>query len=145
MKLINIFVLFFFLLSGWNAKAQKTCYDWSKSWHFRAVEFNCTCGADATCKMDSVLLRRLDIAREISAVPFYITSGYRTAAHNIEVGGAVLSSHVDGKAADILTPDVHTKAIVLDALIRAGFERIGIYKRHIHVDCADRPAAFWLQ
>jgi hypothetical protein len=46
----------------------------------------------------------LDILRSALGVPLMISSGYRCAAHNAEVGGAPSSRHLIGCAADVLRP-----------------------------------------
>ncbi len=67
-----------------------------------------------------------------------ITSGYRTPETNKAVGGAPESTHMLGRALDIIIPPGQ-----MDAAVRAA-ERffgdsggIGIYPRHLHID--DRP------
>lgn len=84
--------------------------------------------------MDLDFLAKLDNAREIAGIPFRINSAFRTPEHNKEVGGKPNSSHLRGLAVDISSTDSRTRFIVLDALIKAGFNRIGVAKSFIHVD-----------
>jgi len=84
--------------------------------------------------MDIEFLSLIDDARGIAGVPFRITSGYRRPSHNRIVGGVEDSSHVKGCAADIYTPDSRHRWLILDALIKVGFNRIGIANSFIHVD-----------
>ena len=90
--------------------------------------------------MDSDFLTMLDSARSIANVSFKITSGFRTPSHNAYVGGVQPglkskgSSHLFGYAADIAATDSRTKYIIVDSLLQAGFNRIGIAKTFIHVD-----------
>ena len=51
--------------------------------------------------VDSELVQVLQAIRDHFGAPVVITSGYRTAAHNKAVGGAVYSQHQYGRAADI--------------------------------------------
>lgn len=48
----------------------------------------------------------LQPAREKLGIPIYVTSGYRSAALNIKVGGAYNSAHLYGLAADIVCADM---------------------------------------
>lgn len=88
----------------------------------------------------------LDIARENAGVPFKITSGYRTPAHNAKVGGRLGSSHLKGLAVDIACSDSATRGKIITGLFLAGLgRRIGIAKDFIHVDMdMDKPACIWL-
>jgi len=87
--------------------------------------------------MQHEFLELLDRARELAGVPFVITSGYRCEAHNRRVGGKPNSAHTRGYAADIAASSSWQRAIVVEALFRVGFRRIGIdFKRgFVHVDC----------
>ena len=72
---------------------------------FRAKEFACKDGTDPLF-VDSELVQVLQAIRDHFGAPVVITSGYRTAAHNRAVGGAVYSQHQYGRAADIRVPGV---------------------------------------
>lgn len=84
--------------------------------------------------MNQEFLAKLDEAREYAGVPFKINSAYRTPEHNKAVGGKPNSSHLRGLAVDISVTDSRMRFIVLEALIRVGFNRIGVAKSFIHVD-----------
>ena len=71
---------------------------------FRVREFGCK-GSDVVL-LDEELVVLLQCIREHFGKPLHITSGYRTAAHNRAVGGAVYSQHQYGRAADIRVPGV---------------------------------------
>lgn len=81
-----------------------------------------------------ILVEMLDIAREIAGVPFRITSGCRSEAHNQEVGGVQNSSHLTGLAVDIACDTSRERYLITNALLRVGFKRLGLYKTHIHAD-----------
>tara|TARA_R100001440_G_scaffold26785_1_gene43770 strand:- start:937 stop:1293 length:357 start_codon:yes stop_codon:yes gene_type:complete len=84
--------------------------------------------------MDYNFMVRLEKAREIAGVPFVINSGFRSEAHNRKVNGSSRSSHLRGYACDISCKDSLTRWIIVNALLEAGFKRIGIAQTFIHVD-----------
>ena len=84
--------------------------------------------------MDLDFLSKLDEAREIANIPFKINSAYRSKEHNAKIGGKPNSSHLKGLAVDISVTDSRSRFIVLEALIKVGFNRIGIADTFIHVD-----------
>jgi len=84
--------------------------------------------------MDLDFLSKLDEAREIANIPFKINSAYRSKEHNANIGGKPNSSHLKGLAVDISVTDSRSRFIVLEALIKVGFNRIGIADTFIHVD-----------
>ena len=74
----------------------------------------------------------------------------RCPEHNKAVGGVDSSSHVatvyvKGKAADIEAEDSRSRFIILAALMRAGFTRIGVADSFIHVDLDEdkKPGVMW--
>lgn len=101
--------------------------------YFKLEEFACKCGCGDN-EMKHSTLRKLDLARELSGIPFVITSGYRCKAHNERVGGKSQSAHTRGYAADIKASDSRSRYLIVDSLLAAGFSRIGIAKTFIHVD-----------
>ena len=109
--------------------------------YFSYEEFASPDVSDSGEYMDDNFLEMLDSAREISGIPFKINSGYRTIEHNYEVGGKPNSSHIVGKAADIAVKGSRQRWINTEALIQAGFNRIGIAKTFIHVDSDDTKDA----
>lgn len=84
--------------------------------------------------LDSELVAKLDWARGRAQVPFIITSGKRSPAENERVMGVDASAHIKGLAVDLRCADSPTRYRMLQALILAGFKRIGIYDKHLHVD-----------
>lgn len=113
--------------------------------YFSLEEFDSPDLPNSGVNMDSDFLQRLDDAREIASIPFKINSGYRTKERNELVGGKPQSSHLKGKAADIAVKDSRERWIILDALIKAGFNRIGIANTFIHVDSDEdkSPNVIW--
>lgn len=108
---------------------------WKSIKYFNSNEFKCPCCGKSDISM--ALVRRLDMAREIAGVPFRITSGVRCIKHNREVGGVPNSAHLRGLAADIFTPNEDYRFAVIKGVILAGFRRIGIGSKFIHVDVDD--------
>lgn len=87
--------------------------------------------------LDHAFVEKLDKARELSQVPFKITSGRRTLLANEQVPGAVRdSAHLDGLAVDLLCTESWKRFKIVKALIEVGFCRIGIYEKHIHADAS---------
>ena len=102
--------------------------------HFESHEFDCPNLPNSGINMDDAFLQMLDDARSIAGIPFNITSGYRTKDRNKLVGGVSNSSHLVGKAVDIAVGSGGERYIVLNALIQAGFRRLGVAKTFIHAD-----------
>lgn len=90
-------------------------------------------------RMNKEFLRMLDEARSIAKVPFKINSGYRTEAKNNAIYASlgkppIKSSHLQGYAADIHCNSSQERMLILNALIRVGFKRLGIANSFIHCD-----------
>lgn len=101
--------------------------------YFPDYELRCRCGCGRN-NIDADFLWHLNQAREIAGIPFRITSACRCEKHNRDVGGVDSSAHVRGYAADIAVRGDRERYTVLNALIKAGFRRIGIARDFIHVD-----------
>ena len=102
--------------------------------YFTLDEFSSPDLPNSGVNMDGDFLTMLDNARDIAQIPFKINSGYRTKERNEFVKGKPNSSHLKGKAADISCKGSRERWIILDSLIKAGFNRIGIADTFIHVD-----------
>lgn len=111
---------------------------WKDIRHFTPQEFASPDTGESAMRKELVAL--LDEARGLAGVPFVITSGFRSAAHNFRVGGVADSAHTRGLAADIAAPDSLTRHAVVSGLMRAGFRRIGIGGNFVHADVdMDKP------
>ena len=108
---------------------------------FKKEEFACSCCGRA--EMDGRFIHMLATARRKAGIPFIINSGYRCPAHNAAVGSTSMN-HVSGKAADIACVGSPERWTMIDALIQAGFRRIGIAPLFIHVDSMNALDAIWL-
>ena len=117
--------------------------------YFTLDEFDSPDHEGSGVNMDDNFIKLLNHAREIAEIPFKITSGYRTADHNQRVGGVSNSSHLFGLAADIAVGSGKERYIILHALIKAGFKRLGIAKTFIHCDTdsydmgGNKPNSVW--
>ncbi len=93
--------------------------------------------ADPVTGQDDIsmdLVERLQAARDIYGRPIIISSGVRSPGHNKQIGGDPYSSHLYGLAADIACDGSHHRFLLLQALMHAGFKRIGCDAEHLHVD-----------
>ena len=106
--------------------------DWYTIKHFTHDEFTCPCCGGN--KISINLVKKLDEARELAGIPFVINSGYRCKKHNKVVGGTITSSHLKGLAVDLKVTNSRSRYIILTALIKVGFNRIGIGASFIHCD-----------
>lgn len=102
--------------------------------YFNLNEFDSPDAPGSGKNMNSDFILKLEIARQSAKIPFEITSGYRTIAHNNKVGGKSNSAHTRGRAVDIKATDSLQRLTILKALIAAGFNRFGIGSTFIHVD-----------
>lgn len=108
--------------------------------YFTLDEFDSPDLPGSGAQMQPEFLAKLDEARHIAGVPFRINSGVRSEAWNQRVNGSKGSSHLTGWAADIQATTSNRRYLVLSALIRVGFRRIGIADTFIHVDMdPDKP------
>ncbi len=103
--------------------------------YFKKEEFECSCCQQNSIKSD--FINKLDVARYLAKTPFRILSGYRCPKHNESVGGSPNSAHLTGYAADIFAGNSRQMYMILNAVMKAGFTRIGINNNSIHVDMAD--------
>ena len=108
--------------------------------YFQRQEFECKCG----CGFDTVdyeLVRVLDDVRAYFGKPITINSGARCISHNHTVGGSSHSTHVTGRAADIVVKDIHAD-IVADYLENKYQYTYGIgrYNGRTHIDTREQKA-----
>ena len=87
-----------------------------------------------TTEVNAQFIQRLDAARTLAGVPFFLNSALRSYERNKAVGGKPNSSHLRGLAADIVVTDSRMRYKIVKGLLQAGFTRIGIGKNFIHVD-----------
>lgn len=107
--------------------------------YFSLEEFDSPDSEGSGEMMDEGFLQMLDVGRDIAGFPFIITSGFRTIEYNrmlIDKGyrASKKSSHLLGLAADIHCDDARRRFLLIEALLDAGFTRIGIAGTFVHVD-----------
>lgn len=105
--------------------------------HFSKKEFACKhCGK--ITNIDPVLIAKLECLRAANGnKPIFVTSGYRCPVHNKNVGGAVNSQHMKGKAVDIYVKENMAELIKLaDRIFAQG--GMGVYKNFIHLDTSKK-------
>ncbi len=113
--------------------------------HFTKEEKSCPCCGLNLVDRNPRFLQMLNTARELAGIPFPVESMTRCPAHNKEVGGSPTSSHLNGLAADIKCTNNSDREKMLFSFFAAGFLRIGIGKKFIHVDDdKSKPDAIWL-
>lgn len=113
--------------------------------HFKLSEFDSPDVKGSGKNMKSDFLKKIDIARTYANIPFKINSGFRTKERNKMAGGSENSSHLKGLACDIHCVDSNSRLIIVNALLNAGFRRIGIANTFIHCDTdKDKNNSIWL-
>jgi hypothetical protein len=105
--------------------------------YFTKEEFDCKCG----CGKNNMTKKQMDMllkARIEANIPFIINSGCRCDTHNIYVGGDEFSEHLKGKGTDIKCTSSTHRWKIINALLKAGFKRIGIATNYIHVGTSSK-------
>lgn len=90
--------------------------------------------------LDTELVSKLDSARRIAGVAFVITSGLRSPESNERAMGVEHSTHLRGLAVDLRADCSEDRFLIVDALLKSGFKRIGVYTSHVHADISPEPA-----
>ena len=115
--------------------------------NFNSTEFDCHgSGCCSSTLVDDKLVTYLQQIREHFGKPVNISSGYRCATHNKNVGGATGSYHAKGQAADIYITGV-TPAEIAKYAESIGILGIGLYETSsdgffVHVDTRTSKS-FW--
>jgi zinc D-Ala-D-Ala carboxypeptidase len=119
--------------------------------YFKHKEFDSPDEPGSGEMMEEEFLEALDVARDIAGFPFIIRSGFRSVQHNrnlIKQGypASPKSSHLLGWAADIAVPSPRKRFILIESLLDAGFNRIGVGDDYVHVDMDPNksPNVMWV-
>ena len=97
--------------------------------------------------LDSNLMTLLNSARDFATIPFIITSGLRTDAESIAVGGFAGDPHTKGLACDILCKSDTQQYLIVNGALKAGFKRIGLGLNHVHldIDSSQTQNVIWIE
>lgn len=102
--------------------------------HFSEKEFKRCSPSCSLQDMNQETMHRFDSAREIAGIPLVIDSAYRSSQWDKGRGRSGTGAHTLGRAMDIRCNVNHNRFLIIDALLKAGFTRIGIAKTYIHAD-----------
>ena len=91
-------------------------------------------GESEVVGLNHELVAMLDMARKYAGVPFIIKCGLRTPERNAQVDGVEDSAHITGLAVDIAVSDSDRRFKIVSGALQAGFKRIGVYDRSLHLD-----------
>ena len=89
--------------------------------------------------MSPILLAMLDDMRRNYGKPIIITGSWRPLDGEIRSSAHQISSKGIWEGADLRCHTSRERAGMLTAALEAGFTRIGIYDKHLHVDVAIEP------
>lgn len=115
--------------------------------HFSRNELACKCGCNRIGGYPINLKRLLSCLErmtEFAGTKPVITSAYRCAEHNAEVGGVKNSYHCRDMAADLYIPGINLNQIARLAR-KSGFTGIGKYVQKGFVHCDIGPPRSWTE
>ncbi len=104
---------------------------------FKEYEFNNCTPSCSLQDMEQSTIDKFDKARLIAGIPFIPTCGYRSKEWDLSKGRSGEGAHPKRKAIDLKCTDSISRYKIVDALLKAGFKRIGIAKTFIHADDAE--------
>ena len=115
-----------------------------KRWKYFS-EDELRCKGTGEINMDETFMEKLDELREKLNQPMTISSGYRSEAHNMAIGGSKRSAHLKGCAVDVVCSG-HKAFEIVKLAIELDFTGIGVKqngvhaKRFIHLDTMPRKS-----
>jgi rhodanese-related sulfurtransferase len=104
---------------------------------FKEYEFKACSPGCSLQDMEQSTIDRFDVAREIAGVPFVPVSAYRSVEWELSKGRSGKGGHPKRRALDLECDSSRERFLIVNALIEAGFKRIGIAKTFIHADDAE--------
>lgn len=130
------------LYPSWRDAPAGDAWRWP---HFTARELACKCGRHCRGEYfhDEAFLDGLEALRTRMMAPLVVNSGRRCALHNAAVGGAALSQHKVGVAADVALAG-HDPVRLAKQAAKGGFRGIGFGRSFLHLDARVRPPG-WVQ
>ena len=110
--------------------------------NFSKQEFDCSDGTEMPLQVFNnviELAENLEVLRAHFNAPITINSAWRTATYNRQVGGAVNSQHLSGKASDVVVSGVPPEEVAnaIEFLIECGLMKeggVGRYDTFTHYD-----------
>ena len=106
--------------------------------YFTSKEQSCNCCGEG--KLEDIFLGKINQARRTADIPFKVNRAFSCVEHNLKVGGSKTSSHPKGLAIDIHCTSSIKRFIIIEALMKSGITRIGVYRNFIHADYdLDKP------
>lgn len=117
-----------------------------KTKYFNNKEFENCIPPCSLQNMKQTTMSKLDTAREIAGIPFVLTCAFRSSEWDKSKGRSGTGAHTLGQAVDIRCNSDRNRLIIVEALIKAGFNRIGIAKTFIHADDSKKHSqeVIWL-
>ncbi len=112
--------------------------------NFTRRELQCPCGC-TKCDMEPDLLVALQRIRDNMKRPLIITSGFRCAEKNRQVGGSLQSQHLRGRAVDINIKDWANSDVyrlLMFALREQKINGFGFHEDFLHIDCRTQRASW---
>lgn len=110
--------------------------------YFSESEFKQCSPSCSLQDMKQTTISKIDTAREIAGIPFVITSAFRPSAWDKAKGRSGTGSHTLGRAIDIRCNASSNRFKIVEALLKAGFHRIGIANTFIHADDSPQHSPF---
>ena len=102
--------------------------------HFSSAELMCPCCGVGADKMSPNMLQMAEeIREENGGRPMIVSSAYRCAKHNAEVGGAANSHHLYGQAMDVHINGVPASTIVAQAKRRGSPDAYAMNANWAHI------------
>lgn len=102
--------------------------------YFAPSEFTACVPSCSKDQMDPDFMKRLNKARRIAGLPFVLNCAFRPVEWDKLKGRSGNSFHCKGRAVDIRCLSDANRAVIVAALIKVGFNGIGIASNFIHVD-----------
>ena len=94
--------------------------------YFAPAEFTRCIPTCSKEQMNFDFLKRLNKARRLAGIPFVLNSAFRSSEYDMQKGRTGNSYHCKGRAVDIKCLDSSSRAVIVSALIKCGFNGIGI-------------------
>lgn len=127
-----------------GGKVDKALWSETSFRFFNPEEFDSPDEPGSGINMDYNFMVWLDNLRGLVGLPFVITSGFRTPAHNRELlkqgyQASLDSPHMLGKAVDIFVPDNKFRYLLMKKALEQNCYRIGFGATFLHLDLDTRP------